>query len=304
MINTSLYTTSTKGYQWEVAHLFEHLVINGFYKLAQEQGYNTALIGWIDADTFEDRIYLDVGFYDKKVANLYASYMNNLPVFNDSEIETCMGIMMAEDRALYVVTDKEVLKQAINELSRKGWVEEGSIVTQTQFGELLRSSKATAKFRDITIGIYADNLTEDEQKLFLRFEVLLNDIFTHAIGSNFNGYCRGVSPVQKDNHIISALLVCTVAKGAATTQQIRALLEKALVDFDTSKNIDQIDAHFRAFSEVPLWKNLAISYYRWTGINTTTQEIASLANRSNIDSLLSKIKIVVRPSRSTDYNNL
>lgn len=303
MIYTFIYTLETDCYQWDVAHLFEHLVINDFFEAVSEHGINPALIGWIRADTFEDRIFIDCGFYQSEVANLFQEYIDDLPLFSEENISIGLKVMEAEDKVAVAILDKQMLNKNIFELSQIRWNADEQKAAVGSKSELLQSRRAASKFRDITIGVYAEDLTKNEQILFLRFEVLLADIVIHMLRTNFHVYSRGSSPVQKQDTIMGALIVFTLAKRPTILKDIKTLLELSIHNFDVRQNWAAVNAHFKGFSSNELWKDFAVYYYRWTGINTTTDEIASFATQENISSVLHKIKFVVRASDADDYNN-
>lgn len=50
MLTTTLHRLDTRDTSWFVAHLFEHLVIEGFYKYLEQESIDSRLFGWIEAD--------------------------------------------------------------------------------------------------------------------------------------------------------------------------------------------------------------------------------------------------------------
>ncbi|HUC96233.1 MAG TPA: hypothetical protein VMR16_01030, partial [Candidatus Saccharimonadales bacterium] len=66
MLYTSLIKVDVSDIDWQVAHLFEHMVINSFYQKAVSDNIRTEMLGWVNGETFNEVLFFDIGFYDKE----------------------------------------------------------------------------------------------------------------------------------------------------------------------------------------------------------------------------------------------
>ena len=120
---TAIYRLDTHDIQHDLAHLFEHLVLYSFYSHAKEHGFHPALIGWVSGQTFTNAIYLDVGFYDPKVLDLFHKYMSSLPEFKDDVLRLNLELISAEDKVLFSPISYSKLKQSLTELKKRQWTD-------------------------------------------------------------------------------------------------------------------------------------------------------------------------------------
>src|SRR5690606_13655908 len=121
MLTTTLHQLDTRDTSWFVAHLFEHLVIEGFYKYLEQESIDSRLFGWIEADTFEDRIFLSAGFYNPKAAKLLNQYLNNLPGYSQKDITRATETIQVEDKVLINIAEPSHLVSEIKRLSNRKW---------------------------------------------------------------------------------------------------------------------------------------------------------------------------------------
>ncbi len=77
-----------------------------------------------------------------------------------------------------------------------------------------------------------------------------------------------------------------------TLKELSQFVKKQLRSFSLEMYWQQVELHFKEFSHEPLNRANAIEYYGETGIDTTIEEIAQLATRENIASILAKITVL------------
>src|SRR5690606_8318287 len=96
MVHTRHHHLDIRSVDNDVAHLFEHLIINGFFSYIEKEGYHPAFIGWVTGETFDNILFINAGFYDGKVASLFDTYLEHTPSYTDEQIHHAMASIEAE----------------------------------------------------------------------------------------------------------------------------------------------------------------------------------------------------------------
>lgn len=290
MISTAIYKFDIHGTQWDVAHLYEHLLIEAWHDELIKNGYGNALFGWVTGETFEDFLFFDAGFYDPGVAKLFDTFIYSGPSFSVKNIEKSLAVIGAEEGVEFTVTDMDILYAEIQRLSSHS----APSASIKDLPILLQFQKKANLYRDVSLVIAANDLSDVEQKLFLRFKAMLIDIINRAIASKYIAYGQGHSEFAKRDENIAYMSKITLKKGQGTLAQLADNLQSVVRDFPVEENWSQIATHIKVYASEPLWRASSIEYYRETGITTTPIEIANLATIENVQSLFSKISIEAR----------
>lgn len=65
-MQANTYHIFTKDIDFDVAHLYEHMLIDSFNILLENRDRSKYLNGWVDGETFPEIIYIETGFYNDK----------------------------------------------------------------------------------------------------------------------------------------------------------------------------------------------------------------------------------------------
>lgn len=289
MINTTIRKLTTTNVDWHVAHFFEHVVINEWYAHLEANGYHPALFGWIEGETFEDRLFISAEFYEDKVHDLFNAYIHSDLKLTDQVIQKSLDDIGAEEQSFVSVRSnvrlREQLENLMHDFSSKKHI---SIKKSESFLDIQENSTL---YNDISLIITAEKLTHNEQIVLLRFKVIIIDIIRYFIGTRYAYYNQGNSPFARSDHSMSFVSKITFRDGQSSLEVFAQYLQKNVQDFPINKHWGQIEAHFYEFAREPLWRDVALEYYRETGIDTTPNEISTLATADTIKSILSKISI-------------
>lgn len=299
MIATALYRLDVTDTQWQVSHLFEHMLIRGFFKLLNERDISSDLVGWVQADTFDDQIFIDTGFYNVSTQKIFNEYISRLPVFTDDDITYSIATIQAEDKLLITTSDTVKLGQEIEKLSHRAWNVD-HVLSQKIVARPLLEQKVARKFRDIIIEVHANHLTKQEQKLLLRFRTILIDIAYEALATIPGIYQRGSSALALRGEDMAYMSHYTITRSTVNLKHIHKLLEQRFQAYYVSSAMPAIHDHFTQYVQEPLWQAMPVEYFRDTGIITTVEEIASYATRETIESLMDKISFIVRDYGEVD----
>lgn len=292
MVYSKLYQLDTSDSEWQVAHLFEHLVIHKFYSMLASKGVHSEMIAWVNGKTFENTVFVDTLFYTRVLADQFDTFVTNLPSFSDDEIAYGIATLQAEDKIILTVNNVLALQSELAKLSKRDWNTRKLLKHGSSKQTILTEKQSAKDFRDIIIISKATNLTVTEQKVFLRLTILLMDVVTDSL-STIPGIYRGNdSDIVAQDKDMAFMTQYTITKGTALKQIQDAVSSATTVDDDHTKGV--IDCHFKTFSAEPLWQGAPIEYFRQTGIITTNQEIAKLATFNVVKSILQKSSLEVQ----------
>lgn len=300
MIQRKLYQLDTSHAQWQVAHLFEHLVIRGYYELLKQRDIRSEGVVWITGETFEDRLYIDAGFYDTDLLRIFETYTSEPKHFTDENIEFALATMSAEDRITLTVIDKSLLHRQLKELDKSLHIQESVSDDTSIWHDTLHEQKAAKHYRDITVVTHFRGLDEEEQKLLLRLYVFFIDINEEAVFDLPGIYHKGTSILAKHGDEMAFVTIYAVHNDHKITDLKKRFADITFTDADILALDTQVSQHLEGYASEQLWRNMPVEYYRNTGIATTTEEIAGLYTTERLRALYTKVSRRVRVSTEHD----
>ena len=305
MIHTKLLTIDTTAWPLETAHVLEHWWIDEYQRYLTEQGVAVELSGWFSGSTFEDRIFIETGFYSKTVAALFDTF-TTLPLQPKLDyIEHAITTVECEEKRQFNAQDKELLSCQIMSLHSKRLKWSRHL---PQLAELfIPSSKPAAKhFRDTSVLITAKKLDDNQQKVFLRLRPIIGDILLGYLEEKFRAYPLGMSDVVKTpgSDEIGLITAYTIPRIPGSLKDIAVAIENLFKTYRVEKHADDFKAHFDGFAAEPLWADAPAEYYRNTGIVTTRNEIRELATPERIAAIFQALSIRAHTTRATEQRYL
>ena len=298
IINRDLFLR-TKNIDLNTVHLYEHLVIMGFYNYLEKTGTSTDLFGWINGQTFDKVMFIYSCFYNPNTAKLFDQYFASKLSFTEAEIDYCLATIEVEERSIAKVNKPQLLHD-LEAVASLPWNKPSNIAPTIL--KSINFTKSAKDYHDLTIEIELQSKNIDLQTLFLRVEVMIYDIIHLALQKNIISYVQGTSPVTilSVNDLASSIKVITVKNKTQTASEIQSICQTAIDNFDVKKNFKDIKRHFQIFAKEPLWQEINIFYYRYSGILTLNQEIANLATLKNIDTIFKNTRITVHRTNKDD----
>lgn len=293
MITTRLIHIPTTGIDYDVCHLFEHLVIESFLNHLDKSGYSPSLFGWLNGRTFEDHVFFDAGFYNDQQASDFDTFMLNLPEWDNAIIERCLDAIGCETQQKYQIRHPETLAKLLSELRRR--VLSGDLPEVTPAVSPFTIEKSANEYRDVLLVFALPTDNTRLSALFLRLHVIIEDILQYTFRKNT--VCYPVSDLSELNEYPGGIGVAQkwrVKKGTST-KELRNHLQDALNTFDVSTHAKELYQHFEVFAQEDWLRHLPIHFYERTGIVTTNQEISQLATAANIETAMKMTELNIRP---------
>ncbi len=288
-----------KNFDNNLAHLYEHYLILDFHR---KLGLDTAsTFGWVGGKTFEDYLFIDYGFYNPKIEKSFTDYLSQKKDFNEKQILEALSIINLEDKIKYRITNLELLISQLEELENMPWnIDKNS---QKPLPKVIKQIKQQEpSYITTTIKLNSDD--PNLHKLFLRFKVIIDDIIQRNLDSNYPNYSQGFSPITIWNEGKYADFIKVNAFEAVEHNAILKLCQNTIKNFDLEKNYQNIKHHFDYFREEPLWQDVQIDYYKYSGVITNNQKIAQLATIDNLQQILNKLSFEISKTNQDDFDSL
>jgi hypothetical protein len=300
MLFTYVHQKEYTAASHDVAHLYEHFAIHSFYRHLESHGIQPGLIGYVNGDTFEGIIFLHALFYDQHVASLYEKFLSKPLAVDNDLMSHVLCELETEDRINLTFRDTAAFNQQFKSLIAAPWVNNDSMgSSKLQTTELpaspLETKKKAKDFRDISLGVYAENsgFDDNDRTLFLRLSVIIGDIVHLAVRQKLHSAAFDISPTVADDSYIGNTYKLRL-KSEISLALIKTTALDKLRGLDINSAMSLISAHFDEFATHSSWRDVVIDYYRHTGIVTSNAHISSLATPERIAAIISKLKIHAR----------
>ena len=292
-MNTHLYTFYDLPYGHDVCHLFEHILLDNFMAILKENGYERATFGWLDGETVGSSLFFNLCTYDTQSLALFESTLSNPLEIDEAVIQRCLRHISAEMKARITVTDMELLKEQLRDISAH--MQSKTAPHTTEIDSPLRITPAKGSFKGIAIILDLTDADTDLKKSFLFFRDSILDIVKDALPQDIAMYATATSPFDAHlNHLMTAQRY-TVSKDVSI-DELQASIENRIRTYAHKEiNSIRLTPFLDAFKE-RAWLNGAIAnFYKNTGIQTTHDELVHLASAETLQAILQKLTVKVLP---------
>lgn len=305
MVIVSHYQLNTEGIAWDVAHVYEHALIHGARKYLRLHGINLDLCGWIVGETFEKYLFIDGGFYDTEVAELFDAYMQDVTNLMLEDVTTAISTVQAEERSMFA-GDAQSVFSVCTKLRKSGWSDENSLDTMPIESTQQLFSKCAHKFRTITVAVGAKKLDAADQKVFLRLKPILLDIVYSYLSQRTTPYEVGVSDLtsRQEAQAIGFFAMYTIPRQRLQLTELTQHAVRHIASYPVKQYEKELLLYFDGFAYEQLWKKFSVEYYRETGIATTPEEIRSLASIERIATIFSRIEVEIHDTMAHEREQI
>lgn len=290
---TKLLFKPTDNISRSVAHIYEHEFINGFYNFLDTNHINPGIIGWINGDTFDDGIFIEAGFYSKKISQLFDDFTKNYSPQYGS-LQKSLSQIGLECGRTHTVKSSDMLKQQLALLDQLDWIDLHKDTSIHQFKTVTKlPSPIQTKIMDkppkeITLGIFIETNSHNLIGLFSRLSILILDMIVYRIAKSTPIYITDTSPLLYADGIAQRTVNVKIYPNTAI-----ASLEKTLRKTMSTITLDEIYkpalTHLEVFSSEQLWVFQAIDNYRTSGVIASGQAIIKQATRQNIAAVINNL---------------
>ncbi|HSE29315.1 MAG TPA: hypothetical protein VLA77_01895 [Candidatus Saccharimonadales bacterium] len=291
-MKTIFFTKNYKPHNWDIAHLYEHIVIANLEDTLAKKGFVPDIDFFIFANTFSGHlIKLSFVFYDDNTISVFKESLKNLQPPEDVQITAAIKEVEAED-ACRINFEIDALKDALNKLYNNDWQKTSNFKDpQDADHENLDYYKfipALENFNGLRIKIklpktaYGQN--DENLAIFTRLSVILADTISRELRKKTYAYCKMSDTLQeKESTTVTAgyLISKTFSK-----KEVLKLARESITQKKLHPKYKQIKNHIAVWA-----KNYKHGFDK--------DKIIELLNSRTLDLLLSSIKIDVSLSKPT-----
>jgi hypothetical protein len=310
-VKSGNYSLDIRGFDSDVAHLYEHLLIVSFKQLVEQRGFSPYSYGWVSGDTFADMMYIEYGFYKSEVEELFKSFIARTKRIDMSLLDIEIERLQAEDKAVFLDSPKAEIQKQLDDLDKLHF-RDNSELHEPLFltdipgdfrSEVFKTKRASKSFRKVAVIVGSNQLSKIEQLAFLRFSPIIQNAVDNCMQSIGAYETCSSWPITKNNEKgIWELTIHTIRRGKYTSRQITHFVESELVKLanDIEQRPTDLQAFIDGFMTVPVWDHFSTGYYRWTGIAASKKSIYEAFRPEVILPLLNKLKVTVREPSDDD----
>ena len=293
-----------RNYDFGIAHLYEHIFVQGFYDALHRDGVIDGVWGWVNGTTFAEVMFIEAGFYNKEIHQQFVKYLNTPRQFDEKLIELEIERMSIENRSAIsydVSTVPKKLKE-INAAKLSPLLGEIDVSHKISTGEQVRLPKSkylTAKkarkddFTSFSVSIGINNPSILEKEIFLRLNAIAGDVAIVALDrmASYGGTDR-YGPIfsEKENFIFECF-DRTVRKADYDENVIRTYLEKTIKNVSFRNNKKALEDFMNETNSKSVL--LPLECYRTTGILASSYHIRKLFTPKNVQDTWDKLSISI-----------
>lgn len=291
----------TRGYDWDLSHLYEHCFITSFYNFVQDKGFYPQHIGWINANNFEEVTFFEAGFYDPEVQKLFKEFMENTPEFSDEVIAGELNVMNAEGFGYHKITDHDELKRQFGELSARNF---DRLYSKVKRQKVITFSKKPRDFIKISTRITLRSNDDSLKRLFSRAFIFFLDEVYYKIRSEYSifGLANSFIPRirRRGDKNMFFIDVAYINKKFWNEKEINNLANNTAQQIDFVKIKSAVRKHMVALTNYPAWQSHMTDRYRHTGMIVENREIGKLCTIDNLKLIQKNLQIEVYKARPSE----
>lgn len=286
---------------YDVAHLYEHLVVHAFMAHLESKGFPAGLVGDVSGETFHNVIFLRTTFYDKRVARMFDSFIESLAYGSTSAATWEVLLEELENESDVVIKPRERARidTELAYLQALPWYDSAkkpsfdiheSGLPATPFVVRPRKKSSTL---NAAISIYSTKLNNAEYVLYLGLAGLIGDAVEWRIRKVLHGYPMHDVPIVADDSLVGSRCDMRFCDDI-TLESITSEAQHALAIITEPGSYRLLEAYLHEHATHPYWVPYTIDYYRHTGVIAGPQYIGSYISPGHVHSVLSKLHVHVR----------
>lgn len=315
-MKTHLYALPVTGIEHEVAHLFEHMLLRKLDATLRQAGYNPAAEAFWKGETYADIIFIDFRTYNSAAGELFTAFMEGQHKINLADIDIELRRIEIEERALLEIRDRKALISQLQSLDAStDWDDVASsaspsrLVTHDRLaddGSVVRKQKSARSFRDLSAGFGAQKLSADELALFGVISPVILDTLYAELNSNGLYIYGNAAPhrlFKKDQPVPHGIsyIIFGVKRNTLSNHEIQKIIEESYESLVANYDIQKIRTRIKHIVKDPDFAGRTLNHL---GIYVSPAYAESLVTKENIDSLLGKIELLVRPTSDGDWDRV
>lgn len=304
-LHTGVLHLDTTKFDNNTAHLYEHLIIAQFQVLFLQNYKVVTPYGWLNGETYAQRMFIDFGFYDADVEKLFFKYIEGGHAFTPDEINAQLSQLEAESRARMQIADMDKLMSELAEIDKIGFTNLDVIKvpvidsdTPACDKSLIAEIPAEDDFTDHTVSVGLIDPTDDDSLAFLRILPIVYDLM-HYTAHSVGGYGDNTSgPRRNKRGAMGAVAIYTFGTKKFSAPQYKKLLQRQFREYAKADLDGTIVPYLNGFTRTSTWSSMPLDYYKTTGILASRELIAGKITSETISDIISRLDIEI--TKTTD----
>ena len=293
-----LYSAYNLPADHDVCHLFEHLIIRRFLRVAEKSGNERAFIGELRGTTSESSVFFDVAFFADEPIALFEKVIADMQPFDAPMIHESVAHIEAEMKSSVVVWDENELRRQLVSCQEAFAGCQSARLDKTT--KLVKDSPLEIEhqpedFMDITLTIEIANTSEQMTAAFFCMYPILLDLVRSA--------CFDQAPVYPSSHDEfiayydgnAASQIYTVKK-SFDWQRTAKEAQDCLRTFDPTPYTNRLDELAEAFKADPFYNSSPIYFYQKTAMPLTKHDLAKTITAANLQVILQQAVVSIDTS--------
>ena len=289
-----LYSAYDLPADHDVCHLFEHLVIRRFLRVAEKSGNERAFIGELHGTTSESSVFFDVAFFTRESITLFEKVIADTAPFDVSMIYESVAHIEAEMKSSVVIWDEKELRRQLARCQKAFISRQKSSPTpdQTTQNPPLEIGHQPEDFVDITLTIEIPDASNTMTAAFFCMYPILLDLVRDACFDNAPAYpySHGEFIAYHDGNSVSQTYT---VKKSFDWQSAGKAARSYLQAFDVTPHASHLNHLAEAFKTDSSYISAPIYFYQKTATPFTKEDLAKTITATNLQAILQQIVVNV-----------
>ncbi|MBF1043453.1 MAG: hypothetical protein HXL07_03110 [Candidatus Nanosynbacter sp.] len=279
----------------DVCHLFEHLVIRRFLRVAEKSGNERAFVGELHGTTSESSVFFDVAFFTRESITLFEKVIADMRPFDLAMIRESVAHIEAEIKSSVVIWDEKELRKQLarcqKDFARRRSARLGKI-TEPAANPPLEVDYQPEDFIDFTLTIEISDASDQATAAFFCMYPILLDLVRSACFDRAPVYPSSHSEFTAYHDGNSVSQTYTVKK-SFDWQNAGKAAQNYLRAFDPTPHADHLNNLAEAFTTDPFYNSAPIYFYQKTAAPFTKDDLANSITDTNLQTILRQVVVTV-----------
>lgn len=316
-IKTGLYyinATDTIDVPGDIAHVYEHLFIESFYKFMIKNNTSPELEGGLVGEVVGGIIFLEYLLYNDKTEDLLKEYITLNHKVDKTLLESSIKTVESEN-----YKPLEINKDEFNK-----WIEildSRETVNVDEMPEALDLRKVALKhkkekestdeqikmFRERTIRFGMQFKNIEQHTAMMRLTPLINNVVMDEL-TMLGAYSRGMGYANRKMNLPDVdllTLIVTISKDVPSAH-IKHVVKTGLNKLKNAikQHPEMVKAYIDCFEAMPNWHSYPVDYFKHTAILTSRKLINKNFTPENLLEILDTLEFEVKITKDSDYDEI
>ncbi len=296
------YYKKTVSYDYEIAHIYEHLLLHCLRKRLVERGFTLGLCGWVHGTLFTDLILLETHSFSQLVEDEVASFLDRPLKIEDEDWSLALATVSAEYGYALKVIDKLTAKTELEQIDLAplqrldgSRVLERFTIRQNKTDKQIihrLSDTVPPERKNIIFSFQSDNL--NELAVVFRLWPIIVDNLQYLI-NQYGGYCDKITfpEFNDDGSTLEMTLRVSHTSTSPLATEIPNLISTARKKINFLKLREELNQYANYYQSSPYFAHDPENILDDSGILVSRQAIATLFTPENVQHVWGRLRATI-----------